>query len=1408
MKKILHFLKHKSFNRLLKLLLIVAYFSAVSQNTFAQSPLCPSSPTLFGFEYVSSININGQVRQGDTGYSGPGYIDYSGSSITNLVAGNTYPVSVTVVTNNTWHEYVKIWFDFNGNQDLQDPGELIFDQNNSWNGTYTFSGNITVPTNAYNGNVFLRVIMVFAAVPQLCGNYSYGNTIDFKATISGGVTPRTLTVTNAGTPGYIGSVVSSPSGINTASGFNSANFPDGSTVTLTATNASGGTFVNWTGDATGTNTSTALNMNANKSVTANFAANIPSNPTSISTSANPICIGTATQLTANGTQGTVYWYSGSCGGTSIGTGNSINVSPGITTSYFAKNFNNGLFSNGCASAIVTVNTAPVISCPSNITVNNTLGLCGANVTFPSASATGIPTPTITYSQASGSLFAKGTTTVTATATNSCGVSSCTFNVTVIDNEKPVITCIANQTIASCSGVIPDYTTGAIVSDNCGSGGVTVTQNPVAGTSIASGATVNVILTAKDASNNSVSCSFTVLRPDITPVAMNDVASTCVGSSVTFNVLGNDSHPQGAALTISDNTTPSVGTLVKNPDNTFTYTSVTPSISPVTFTYTIKANDGVIPFSVNNHYYEWVPSNGITWQQAKADAGTKTFNGMQGYLVTVTSAEEMSFVTSKLKGQGWMGASDLANEGVWRWITGPEGLESGGLGRQFSNQLKNGNCSASTAPGINGNYANWSGGEPNDCGANIGQFSPTDPNRGGEHYAHFTGNGAWNDYPNSVGGNITGYVVEYGGMETCTPVLTATATVTITVNPKPVLSAVIKSVTCPGGNDGAIDLTVSSGPAPFTYSWSNGAITQDVNNLTTGTYSVTVTNANGCSTLASFTVNQVDNVAPVAVAKNITVQLDQNGAVNITAAQVNNGSSDNCSITSLVLNKTSFSCSNLGANTVILTATDAGGNSNSATAVVTVQDNIAPIAIAKNITVQLDASGAASITAAQINNGSSDVCGIASITLDQTTFNCSNVGTSNTVTLTVTDVNGNASTATALVTVQDITAPIVVAQDVVVQLDENGNGFLTPDMVDNGSTDACGIASKALTRTDFSCTNVGEAVPGVVTAKMTVDNQFWLYISTSPTIAGTLIGMNSNWPDVTTHTANLVPGQTYYLNVKAEDLGGPEMFIGDFSVTGSFQFINGQQTLSTNAANWTLSESGFGISPQTPRDLGTTNFSPIWGTTAGISANARYIWKQNWNTPGNEVVYFSTPIIFTGVVNETILSVTDVNGNSSSKTVKVTVEDNVAPVALTQNITVQLDAAGVASITAAQIDNGSIDACGITSLALDKTTFDCSNVGANTVILTVTDNHGNVSTAAATVTIQDNVAPVAISQNITIQLDASGAALITAAQINNGSSDACGIATLALDKSTFDCSNAGANTVVLTVTDNQDRKSVV
>ena len=129
---------------------------------------------------------------------------------------------------------------------------------------------------------------------------------------------------------------------------------------------------------------------------------------------------------------------------------------------------------------LTVNTPATVTCPANITVSNTPGLCGANVTYPAAITTGSPAPTVTYSIPSGSFFPKGTTTVFVTSTNVCAIANCSFTVTVNDTQAPTITCPANITVGNATGQCGANVTFTVnASDNCpfpGSTPLTVTQS--------------------------------------------------------------------------------------------------------------------------------------------------------------------------------------------------------------------------------------------------------------------------------------------------------------------------------------------------------------------------------------------------------------------------------------------------------------------------------------------------------------------------------------------------------------------------------------------------------------------------------------------------------------------------------------------------------------------------------------------------------------------------------------------------------------------------------------------------------------------------------------------------------------------------------------------------------------------
>ncbi|MEM1000848.1 MAG: HYR domain-containing protein, partial [Bacteroidota bacterium] len=242
--------------------------------------------------------------------------------------------------------------------------------------------------------------------------------------------------------------------------------------------------------------------------------------------------------------------------------------------------------------------------------------------------------------------------------------------------------------------------------------------------------------------------------------------------------------------------------------------------------------------------------------------------------------------------------------------------------------------------------------------------------------------------------------------------------------------------------------------------------------------LTVSDQSSNTDTCTATVTVSDTIAPTAVCQTVSVFLDASGNGSITSSDVDGGSNDNCSISSLTVSATTFGCSDLGNNTVTLTVTDSSSNVDSCTASVVVADTVAPTASCLNVTVQLDAMGSASITTTDIDGGSTDACGVDSLALSATTFGCAEVG-SNAITLAVFDVNGNVGTCTATVTVEDTVAPTAVCTSTTIYLDANGNAVLDPAAVDGGSSDNCSIDSSSVDVALFTCVDTG-ANPVVLT----------------------------------------------------------------------------------------------------------------------------------------------------------------------------------------------------------------------------------------------------------------------------------------------------------------------------------------
>jgi hypothetical protein len=100
--------------------------------------------------------------------------------------------------------------------------------------------------------------------------------------------------------------------------------------------------------------------------------------TSVTAGQSSICTGGTATLTANGVDGTVYWFASSCGTTGeIGTGTTIDVSPSTTTTYYARNFRYGNFSTLCSSTTITFNASPSTALITTADITDAT-LCGKN----------------------------------------------------------------------------------------------------------------------------------------------------------------------------------------------------------------------------------------------------------------------------------------------------------------------------------------------------------------------------------------------------------------------------------------------------------------------------------------------------------------------------------------------------------------------------------------------------------------------------------------------------------------------------------------------------------------------------------------------------------------------------------------------------------------------------------------------------------------------------------------------------------------------------------------------------------------------------------------------------------------------------------------------------------------------
>ncbi len=951
-------------------------------------------------------------------------------------------------------------------------------------------------------------------------------------------------------------------------------------------------------------------------------------PPSSITGTTTICASASTTLTAVGGNASSQWYTGSCGGTLIGTGASITVTPSTTTTYYVGNMSCGTLTS-CASTTVTVNPAPTT--PTISASGPTTFCAGGSVTLTSSSAsgntwsTGATTQSITVSTA-------GTYTVNYL---SGGCNSANGSATVTVNPLP-----ATPTI-SASGPLTF----------CAGGSVTLTSSSATGNTWSTGATTQSITVSAAGTYSvnvtngngcvSANASRTIVvnpLPAAPTISASGPTTFCTGGSVTLTSSSASGNTWSTGATTQSITVSAAGTYTVSYVSggcTSPSASSTITVNPLPTTPTVSASGPTTFCTGGSVTLTSSSASGNTWSTG-ATTQSITVSAGGTYTVNVTN------------GNGCISTNGSSTITVNPLPTTPT-ISAGGPITFCA-----GNTVTLTSSSASGNT--WSTGATTQ----------------------------------SITVNASGTYSVTVGSAGCSATSTNTA---VTVNPlptTPVVSASGPTTFCAGNS---VTLTSSSASGN---TWSTGATTQSITVSTSGTYTVSVTDGNGCtSSTASSTITVNPLPATPTVAASGPTTFCAGGSITLTSSSA------------------SGNTWSTGATTQSITVSAAGNYS------VTV-GAAGCTATSANTTVTVNALPSTPVVSA---SGPTTFCAGNNITLTSSsatgntwstgaTTQSITVSAAGTYTVSVTDGNGcTSSTASSTITVNPLpSAPTISA---------------------SGPTTFCTGGSVTLTS---SSTTGNTWSTGATTQSITV--------SASGTYSVSFVDANG----CTSASASTTVTEVSNPPVPTVSAGGPLIFCAGESVTLTSSSASGN-TWSTGATTQSITVSAAG------------NYSVTVGAAGCSSASANTAVVVN-SLPSTPVVATSGPTTFciggtvtltsssatgntwsTGATSQSItvstsgaytVSVTDGNGCTSS-TASTTITVNPLPNTPTVSASGPLTfCTGGSVVLTSSSATGNTWSTGATTQNITATTSGTYTVG-------VTDGNG-CSSANESVTVVVNPNP--------------------------------------------------------------------
>uniref|UniRef100_UPI00261CE667 HYR domain-containing protein n=1 Tax=Fluviicola sp. TaxID=1917219 RepID=UPI00261CE667 len=567
-------------------------------------------------------------------------------------------------------------------------------------------------------------------------------------------------------------------------------------------------------------------------------------------------------------------------GATSGSGTSLNgviFNQGITTvTWIAADIAGNQAQCQFTVTVSDVESPVIANCPGPISQNADAGQCGAIVNWVIPSFSDNCGATISGSSTPGTYFPVGVSNVSYTVVDNAGNStSCSFSITILDSEAPVIDC--PDTIATCNPLVT-YNL-PTTSDNCGVASLIQTAGLPSGSVFPVGVTVNTFVVT-DIHGNTSGCSFTV-RIYPTPV------SATVVNQVSCNGFGNAS----VDLQITNGTAP-YQTNWSNSATSEDLSNLTPG------TYTVNITD----------FYGCATADTVTITEPEVLSIVTTVNQLSCYhandgsIQTSVSGGTLPYTYNWLSGEQTPDLSSLAAGSYSLTVT-----DANGCTLTFNTTITQPDSLILQAVISNAT-----------CNASNGSIQ-TLVTGGTTPYAYDWSNGSSNQNLNNVsGGSYNVLVTDAHGCQA------AYSGVILSVTNLDA-SAIVTNVSCYGGDNGEATVVISNGNPPYAYQWSTGGNNAHQTSLPAGTYSVLITDEFGCSAVVNIVVGEPDSlIVDLTVSSylpgfNVSTNGGTDGSVS---ANVSGGTGPYSYFWST--KDTTNNINNLGAGEYLLNVTDGNG----------------------------------------------------------------------------------------------------------------------------------------------------------------------------------------------------------------------------------------------------------------------------------------------------------------------------------------------------------------------------------------------------------------------------------------------------------------------------------------------------